>query len=135
MSQCAPQPVCASSPKNSVWRNVQVSEFHSNIAELRHLTNGVPAPKKRLQQMTAEGNTTSDTAFILPFETERLLSDHFAILVSSQPDGYSVTAAAIEERNESSILRLASNGHMKREVQDHIRLTLEILAGCARRRG
>ena len=104
------QPVKTATNHTSIWRDVALVTFRSNIAELKGLTD-IPAAKATHIRSLTSDTAAMDARFTLPFETERRLSDDFALIASLKNDGYDVSAAAVEEApdGEAITVRLASN--------------------------
>ncbi|KAL9607792.1 MAG: hypothetical protein Q9167_007326 [Letrouitia subvulpina] len=129
------QPVSTSSQKDSIWRSVNLPTFRQNVTELKNISKEVPAVKRSHVRLSSKATVSSDAEYTLPFETERVLADGFALIASSQPDVHHVTAATLEEGVSGRLtVRYASNGPIPTSVEENIGRIIHELDGCARRK-
>lgn len=126
-------PVRTATDESSIWRDVGLAAFRSNITVLKRLTD-IPAAKATHTRSVSSDTAASDARFILPFETERSLSNDFALIASLKQDGASVTAAVLEESAEGDalIVRCASNRRIPSAAETVLNSILGALQECAK---
>jgi hypothetical protein len=124
-SQMAPRKIQRS--PLGVWTEQSSQEFYRSIQALGKQLKTGQSPQKPKDYSNVI--IPKSTGYLLSFEEELLLADHFAFIAHAIDDNRYVSAATIEESKDASTytVRLASNRTLKKNVQDGLARIVEII--------
>ena len=122
------KPSSTATPKNSVWKSVNITTFYNNVNELFNLH---PVPKEIHHSIPKRFKKTENGT--IPFEAERQLADDFAFIAACEYGVDFVTAATIEVLPDLSglVLRLAANEGIADPVMRCLSVIIAALERCA----
>ncbi|EPE25988.1 hypothetical protein GLAREA_01900 [Glarea lozoyensis ATCC 20868] len=120
-------------PRNSqrpllgVWTEQSSRDFYRSIQVLGSQLRSGQSPQKPKDYRNVA--TPKSTGYLLSFEEELLLADHFAFIAHAVDDNKYVSAATIEEGKDTTsyTVRIASNRTLKQTVQDRLARIIEIV--------
>lgn len=135
MSVPLPQPVNTASKQNSIWRDLDQSNFRKRIDDLGVKSNDYPGLPQvhSSRDWLSQHNASDEVNHVLSMNVEERLANDVAFLIASQKGVELVSAVALEEFTGSDGLsiRLAANGGISETVIDVMRSISVLLQKCA----
>ena len=130
-------PLRTASRKNSIWRELPENRLRRDMVTLEQASNAVPEDARvhSLQSWETQTTPQEQSNRTLTLVVEQRLADDLAFVAAAEEGVRAVSAAAIEERLDSTglMIILTANETVAPNVLDAFRVMTQILGNCATR--